>query len=185
MSKAIQTTWNGVTYRSRLEATWAAFFTNIGWAFQYEPLDGNGYIPDFLIIGDRPTLIEIKPIVTEHQVVQYKKKIERGVEGLEYEILVFGVSPVMHSDRKYVSNGLTYSDAAYGPNTWLCNDWTHCQWAMCDKCKKYTMYMNEGLWEGSPCGHRLRSWDVLPDELVLPAWNEAKHLTRWLPGTKK
>lgn len=44
---AIQTVFNGIEYRSRLEARWASFMTNIGWDHIYEPFDGDGYIPDF------------------------------------------------------------------------------------------------------------------------------------------
>jgi hypothetical protein len=35
--------------RSRAEARWAAFFDEWDWKWQYEPLDLDGYIPDFLI----------------------------------------------------------------------------------------------------------------------------------------
>ena len=65
MNHAIPTLYQGIEYRSRLEARWAAMFDNIGWKFTYEPFDTNGYIPDFLIHGDRPMLVEIKPAVSE------------------------------------------------------------------------------------------------------------------------
>lgn len=61
---ARETIYNGVLYRSRLEARWAIFFDVVGVEFQYEPkqfLTGEGlYLPDFYL----PTLrmwIEIKP----------------------------------------------------------------------------------------------------------------------------
>ena len=186
MSKGIETTFKGVTYRSRLEATWAAFFTNIGWKFEYEPFDGNGYIPDFLIIGERPMLVEIKPIVTEHQAFEHQEKIKRGIADLDYEVVVLGASPVMHSERQQKNDGLTYSDAGYGlASIYDPDEWTYCQWGMCGTCKSYILYADEGWWDGIPCGHRARSWDVLPDELILPYWYECKQLTRWQPGTRK
>jgi hypothetical protein len=45
----IPTIYKGVQFRSRLEAKWAAFFDLLGWRWHYEPLDLDGWIPDFLI----------------------------------------------------------------------------------------------------------------------------------------
>lgn len=49
----IPTLFDGIEYRSRLEARWAAWFTRLGWDFTYEPFDGHGYVPDFLVKADR------------------------------------------------------------------------------------------------------------------------------------
>jgi hypothetical protein len=51
----------GTTFRSRLEARWALMFTALGWDWEYEPFDADGYIPDFVIVGSHPLLVEIKP----------------------------------------------------------------------------------------------------------------------------
>jgi hypothetical protein len=60
--KAIPTLYNGVQFRSRLEAKWAAFFDLMGLSWEYEPIDCDGYIPDFLVFGDNQSaLVEIKP----------------------------------------------------------------------------------------------------------------------------
>lgn len=61
---AIPTRYMGVQFRSRLEARWAAFFDLLGWPWDYEPIDLNGYIPDFIVKPplDRDTLFEVKPI---------------------------------------------------------------------------------------------------------------------------
>ena len=63
--KAIKTTYNDITYRSRLEAKYAVFFTLLGIEFEYEPEgyefdNGQMYLPDFYL----PRLklfVEIKP----------------------------------------------------------------------------------------------------------------------------
>ncbi len=69
----IPTLYDGVRYRSRLEARYAAFFTEIGWRFQYEPMDLDGYIPDFLVyFTQRPLLFEVKGFDEELQVAQFK-----------------------------------------------------------------------------------------------------------------
>jgi hypothetical protein len=78
MSHAIATLYDGIEYRSRLEARWGAFFDHIGWKFTYEPFDGNGYIPDFLIHGQAPFLVEIKPAVTRADYYAPIAKIEAG-----------------------------------------------------------------------------------------------------------
>jgi hypothetical protein len=60
---AIPTKYKGVQFRSRLEARWAAFFDLAGWRWDYEPLDLDGWIPDFVLYGQKRRLfIEVKPI---------------------------------------------------------------------------------------------------------------------------
>lgn len=59
---SIPTTYNGVNFRSRLEAKWAAFFDLAGWRWNYEPIDLNRWIPDFVLHGaDGKVLVEVKP----------------------------------------------------------------------------------------------------------------------------
>ena len=75
--KAHPTKYNGVQYRSRLEARWAAFFDLIGWKHEYEPIDLPGWSPDFRVVfpcghsecektegkrdGYHVLLVEVKP----------------------------------------------------------------------------------------------------------------------------
>jgi hypothetical protein len=64
--KAIPTMYAGVQFRSRLEATWAAFFDLVGWNWEYEPLELSGWFPDFKISrisgGIKELLVEVKPM---------------------------------------------------------------------------------------------------------------------------
>lgn len=62
--KAIPTEYNGVMFRSRLEATWAAFFDILKWDWEYEPFDLEGWSPDFLLKGAGGARIfcEVKPV---------------------------------------------------------------------------------------------------------------------------
>lgn len=48
---AIPTRYNDINFRSRLEAKWACFFDLLEWRYEYEPIDLQGYIPDFVLIG--------------------------------------------------------------------------------------------------------------------------------------
>lgn len=63
-AKAIPTLYNGVQFRSRLEARWAAMFDLLEWRWEYEPIDLDGYIPDFIItpLLRSQVLIEVKPL---------------------------------------------------------------------------------------------------------------------------
>lgn len=62
--KAIPTEYDGVTFRSRLEARWAMFLdeSNIPWKYEWEgyDLDGYKYLPDFYL-PKRDAFLEIKP----------------------------------------------------------------------------------------------------------------------------
>lgn len=56
----------GCTFRSRLEAKWAVFFTfaEIPWLYEPRPFalpDGRGYLPDFLLWGS--VWCEVKPFL--------------------------------------------------------------------------------------------------------------------------
>lgn len=60
---SIPTTYNGIQYRSRLEADWARFFDRHRIRFAYESegfdLDGIWYLPDFYL-PDIKTFVEVK-----------------------------------------------------------------------------------------------------------------------------
>ena len=63
--KPIETKYNGLLFRSRLEARWAIFFDSLGLCYDYEPEgfdlgEHSYYLPDFWL-PDIETWIEIKP----------------------------------------------------------------------------------------------------------------------------
>ncbi len=63
--KAIETTYNGHRFRSRLEARWAVFFRTLGVPYEYEPEgfdlgEGIWYLPDFWL-PEQNCWAEIKP----------------------------------------------------------------------------------------------------------------------------
>lgn len=61
--KAIPTQYSGVNFRSRLEARWAAFFDLAGVEWEYEPIDLEGWSPDFLVyLAGVPVYVEVKPV---------------------------------------------------------------------------------------------------------------------------
>jgi hypothetical protein len=68
MIKSIETNYRGIKYRSRLEARWAVFFTELDISFNYEPegyhLPSGNYLPDFYIPHQtkfpKPLWVEVK-----------------------------------------------------------------------------------------------------------------------------
>ena len=96
----IPTDYDGIRFRSRLEARWAAFFNAIGWKWTYEPFDCDGWIPDFLLhTKPLPTLVEIKPDVAIEQLHRHVAKLERALgEDARYEVLLLGCTPFPFGD---------------------------------------------------------------------------------------
>ena len=89
----IPTTYRAGRFRSRLEARWATFFDLVGWSWVYEPLDCEGYIPDFLIEGSRPFFVEVGPCITAADYDDKAAKPDAAVRELGHDILIVGASP--------------------------------------------------------------------------------------------
>lgn len=86
------TTWEGVTFRSRLECQWSIFFTRMSWGWKYEPdLGLKGWLPDFGLSFRQPVLVEIKPEKTLHALLGAAVKARR--RHLPCEVLVLGLEP--------------------------------------------------------------------------------------------
>jgi len=99
--KAIPINIEGIQFRSKLEARWYLFMRNLGWNIEYEPeIEGiNGWIPDFLILGDgTKTLVEVKPFQTltdfeSDYASQTITKIGNAIKGLKIDaVLIVGSS---------------------------------------------------------------------------------------------
>lgn len=68
--KSRDTMYAGCLFRSRLEATWAAFFDVCGIKWVYEPFDLPGWSPDFLILDT--VFVEVKPFTVPDDDTQRK-----------------------------------------------------------------------------------------------------------------
>jgi len=88
----IETNYKGIIFRSRLEAKWAMFFDEVGWDWTYEPIDLQGWIPDFIIYGEgRDVLIEVKPFSKEEEWNNELKIIEKAIKNTKYDcVLLLG-----------------------------------------------------------------------------------------------
>ncbi len=188
---AITTTYDGIEYRSRLEARWAAFMKNVGWDIVYEPFDGDGYIPDFLVQGPNPMLVEVKPAVT---LTEYQAAVPKAEKGLaahwSHDILIVGASPIVAS--KF---GSSWDQPAAG---WLGEfsewgmwnsppdlsrgwDWEAAEWIRCTNCNSYSVYHTVQTFSGRPCGcysgdHYLGTPNV---SLLESFWADACNDVKW------
>lgn len=86
--EAIPTIYKGRRYRSRLEARWAAMFDLLRWRVEYEPIDFNGWIPDFVINEAEEVFVEVKPVPRFPK--QAAEKIDQS--GCPNEVLIVGHS---------------------------------------------------------------------------------------------
>lgn len=154
---AITTLFDGIEFRSRLEARWASFFRRIGWEFTYEPFDGDGYIPDFLIHGDDPLLVEVKPAVTEADYNAPVTKAEKGlVRHWDHDILIVGASPLATCLEEYQlwpgfdTAGLLgqFDTFDKGVGWW----WAPALWAECPNCHNVAVMHSEAGYNGRPHG---------------------------------
>jgi|SanBayMetagenome_1026888.scaffolds.fasta_scaffold06400_2 hypothetical protein len=109
---AIETRYNGIQFRSRLEAKWAAMFDLLGWEWVYEPTDFKGWIPDFAIHGIRTIYVEVKP-VDEFPHDAAAKMDRSGC--YERMLIVGGRAPFqatvphdMSADCEFMAEGLPY-----------------------------------------------------------------------------
>ena len=86
----IPTIYKGINFRSRLEAKYACVFDQLGWKWEYEPVDFKGWIPDFVIRGVNPIFVEIKPVWNIDEVQDVGREIVAALgldadEGQQHE----------------------------------------------------------------------------------------------------
>ena len=197
---AITTTYNGIEYRSRLEARWAAFMQNIGWDIIYEPFDGDGYIPDFLVQGERPFLVEVKPAVTQKEYEAAVPKAESGLaKHWRHDILIVGAGPF----PQRMGNSCSTTNSIYPTPTagWLGEffredvfspleqpdtspgwDWDAAEWITCGHCGNIAVYHTTMSFGGRPCwcvsggDHHL---GAIPVKAVQSMWADACNDVKW------
>ena len=116
MIRAIETSFKGYRFRSRLKARWAVFFDTCGFRWEYEPegyeIDGLRHLPDFRLYDvkcrnmhdeGKPFFVEAKGNIDEES----RKKIE----ALSRSFPVYVVGPV-----PYGVDGEDYIDSCCDEN---------------------------------------------------------------------
>lgn len=94
---SIPTRYNGVNFRSRTEARWAALFDLLSLEWIYEPIDFKGWIPDFLVkpavSGETVDVYaEVKPIFTPSE---HEKCFEKAMlHSRDMWVLLLGAYPM-------------------------------------------------------------------------------------------
>lgn len=152
--KAHPTRYAGIEFRSRLEATWAAFFDLAGWKWKYEPFDIEGWSPDFEISHPKhmpsPILVEVKPT---------------------WEMADAAAAKIVRSG---VSRALLLADGPGAPDGWADGQMTH------DHKPGTPLGVVLYLAAGEP-QYQDQAMAFCPRFVKESLWAEATNITRWKP----
>lgn len=175
MSRGIPTTYQGILFRSRVEARWAAMFDRLGWHWQYEPLDLDGYIPDFLVsMGGARILVEIKHSPDDEELAKAKMKIESSGWHGEAMILV----DYLDDDSQQPVIGWL-GEVENGPD----GDqlvWGQARGFRCLSCGQLSVLAGDGSWWCRGCGVDGGNSHIGGvDGAVSEAWAEACNRVQW------
>lgn len=183
MTKGIETSYNGCLFRSRLEARWAAMFDLLDWHWTYEPgVDAHKYIPDFVIHGESPLMVEVKPAIVANDYEAAHRRSARALgDTWTGDILIIGIDPVVTAIDNWTTWGIDGYPAAglmdEGPDGCLDAG----LWATCRRCDQPAIFHSIGSYKCRPCGHYEGDHligEIEPSDL-LNRWNIAHTLTRW------
>lgn len=133
MIKAIETTYKGYRFRSRLEARWAVFFDALGYSWEYEPegfdIDGLWYLPDFRIQGidtnpDKYCFwFEVKPSIdaVDQQGLEKLTAFSQALDGAQELILLDGLPDI--KGYAGLSSGMDFLLWSHRKRPWwICED---------------------------------------------------------------
>lgn len=168
----IRTEYKGTRFRSRLEARWAAFFDLIGWRWTYEPIDAGGWIPDFMIHGEKPFLVEVGPCATDDD---YRAKAAKPLRHIEHPTLIVGVSAIL----EHPEHGTAFGYAGLLANEFANGGAYHAFWTH-DDANRLLIYGDDA----SAFPHRV-TWEAMWHcgdhwiAMVLRRWNEAGNTVQW------
>lgn len=190
----IETKVLGTTFRSRLEARWALMFTALGWDWEYEPFDADGYIPDFAIIGDVPFLVEIKPCADTKSMAPAAIDAARSLISAEItafdSVAVLGLTPTpQRTLEPWGGYGDPVPAGVVVQDLQPCEDWTPTLDVVLDDVRELAWAYEAGclnVWANG-CGgwHRLPSGKPHKPNAVenaveiQEAWRHVRDVTRW------
>jgi hypothetical protein len=170
--RGIRTTYAGTRFRSRLEARWAAFFDLVGWEWTYEPFDIEGWIPDFLIHGDKPVLVEIGPCAS---LFEYRQKADKPLRYRDRPTVVLGISPIALPDQKAGLMVNEFRDRGDGAPSGSAPAY----WFLCSTCHLLTIFGDD---VDRPCGHKLGAPHSAPPRWLHDLWAQAGNAVQWRRG---
>lgn len=176
--KGIETEYRGILFRSRAEARWAAFFDLLGWPWQYEPIDLEGYIPDFVVGFREPLLVEVKggvlpqDVPTSETIRMACSKIECSSWG--HRAIVVGSAPRLTDPQSMLIGWFVAPDAD--------NDETANSEAClfrCGACGDPSIHSGSGSWQCIRCGAYDGDRYVEAVEDAPELWAKACNATQW------
>jgi len=174
-TRGIPTEYNGINFRSRLEATWARFFDLCKWNWEYEPFDLDGYIPDFALLGHTTILVDVKPVLDVSALRQRAVELEAYAAGMEFELLVLGAtlidSTVMHGK----AIGLLGSPV--GPDGEHVYDVASL--FACRECGERSFFHDSLSWASRMCDHYDGKRFVGDFDDADDVWAQAKNGAQW------
>src|SRR6185369_17742242 len=130
--KAIPTMYRGVQFRSRLEAKYACLFDQLGWVWDYEQLDYDGYIPDFTLAFKKPMLVEVKPI-NDWFGFDWNPVIEKAIDsGVKGRLMVVGAKVFHFESLGATTIGRIYEQELFPDDAYCVPTVVH----LCDHCGK-------------------------------------------------
>lgn len=166
--------YRGRLFRSRLEARWSCLFDELTIPWAYEPIDLQGYIPDFIIHAD--LLLEVKPDVDADTLAAAQKKID--VSGWNQEAVI--VSPFVESSAQFPVVGW-FGERCTGPDGHQLV-WDQCRIMRCLSCGLPSFFPDSGSWHCRRCsadGGNAHLGSIGAE--LETAWNEAGNRTQWRP----
>jgi len=176
--RGIPTLYQGVRFRSRLEAKWAAFFDAIRWPWMYEPYDCDGYIPDFVLPFEADgLLVEVKPAHSLAELADETPKIMAS--GWAGEALMVGATIWDADAAQPVIGWIGERVQIGGRSEW---DWGDARAFFCLSCGRPSVLATVGHWRCRACGegHGNEHVGALP-AAIGEAWATAGNRVQWRP----
>lgn len=171
-TNGIPTVYRGVRFRSRLEARYATFFDLVEWPWRYEPIDLNGYIPDFILHFDAgDVLAEIKP--SDVTRVTRDKICDSGWTGEAVVMTSYWAdecgphpSPGAFAEAVRDVPGETHA-------------WGAARLATCISCGKVTIVSEDYSWRCRVCGEDGGNGHLGAADMASAAWLSAANRVQW------
>jgi hypothetical protein len=171
----IETVYRGIRFRSRAEARWAAFFDLMRWTWHYEPVDLEGYIPDFILDFADSTIFEVKGgALSLEDLEDHQAKLE--MTSWSGEAVLVGAHPLWGDH-----DGINPTLGLIGERISDAYDWAPCRVHRCAICCRVSVHHEHGSWRCRVCGcHDGNRYigGIEASELNL-AWAEACNMTQW------
>lgn len=178
-TRGIRTTYRGITFRSRTEATWACFFDKLMWTWEYEPLDLDRYIPDFALAFTRRTILEVKGVLTLEDLRPHKAKIEAS--GWDGEALLVPAAPLDIESMSPILGLIAEREQIGREIVW---SWSPARAFVCSSCGHLSVLAEDGDWRCRVCGVGDGNAHVLPvQDRLSREWSLAKNQLQWRHGT--